>query len=229
MPNIVLGEKYPTKAESLDLESELFEAAMATPEITRGSLSQFILKLYQWLEKLQDDNNITVDMISAYGTIHFQSICNPSRKMYYSSTISDCIQAVQKIQKYHGNVSIFLPDLYSICDDLSVLNNQFNKNKIKKLSERIIDIEWLDRDDRIINLEQVNIEYILGQIGSFLNFILVNLKKDYFDCEEILLVQKYIKRLRNLCIMFYKVIENDDLTKNWITTSFEFPEEIEGE
>lgn len=213
----------------LDLDTEIFEAAAATPEIIYGSLSQFILKLYQWLEKLQKDNNITVDMIKTYGTIHFQSICNPSRNMYYSTTISDCLNTIQKIRRYHDNVSIFIPDIYSISDTLDILNNRFNKNKIKRLSDKIVDIEWLDREGKIIELEQVDIEYILGQIESFLSFILVSLGKHYFDDKAIMLVHNYINRLRNICIMLYKIIEDDTITKNWILTEFEFPREIKGE
>lgn len=202
--------------------------AAATPKIVCGSLSQFILKLYQWLEKLQKDNRVTVDMIKTYGTIHFQSICDPSRKMYYSTTIADCLNSVQKIRRCHGRMSIFMPDIYSISDTLDVLNNRFNKNLIKRLSDKSVDIEWLDREGKAIDLGRVDIEYILGRIESILSFILTDLNKDYFDDETIMHSHNCINRLRNLCIMFYKVIEDDATTKDWILTEFEFPREIKG-
>ena len=211
------------------LEDEIFAAAAATPEIIYGDLQQFTLKLYQWLEKLQKDNDSTVDMIKTYGTIHFQSICNPSRKLYYSTTIADCSNSIKKILKYHGKTSIFMPDIYSVSNDLDILNNRYNKNKIKKLSDSIIDIEWIDREGKVIELEQVNIEYILGQIDSYLGFIITELNKDYFDDETILFSQKCINRLRNMCIMFYKTIENKNVTEDWILTDFQFPREIKGE
>ena len=211
-----------------DIDDSLADAAISSVGLTETNLPTFFLRLYQWMERIEKDNNDTIENGRKYGWVHWECITNLDNRLYYLGEVNGILKTLQCLINEYGETKFTMPDVFAMFDMAGELNQMIGRLVYKQIDDNHYCIDMLDSDSKFIECEYKPFSYILKQIKWYFNMLETELNATHRDKTEINKSASIIKRIRYTCYLCHRILPNKNSIRNYTPFTFLAPTEIVG-